>query len=140
MMQTTQDRTGTHLQVRWNPMLVLLKWHRCWWERLWKTWTYSHVGAARLVMAHPCLQNTAQVVLGERDQKVQALSPERAQESLTQGIAWGLRTGVLRTLSPRCCTCWSSSSEKRRSWSWMRKREAWSAGIAARWLGSHAEA
>jgi hypothetical protein len=39
MMQTTQDRTGTHLQVRWNPMLVLLKWHRCWWERLWKTWT-----------------------------------------------------------------------------------------------------
>src|SRR5918996_5925213 len=41
------------------------------------------------MMAYPCIEEAAQVVLGERDQKVQAFTPERTQESLTQGIRLG---------------------------------------------------
>lgn len=32
-------------------------------------------------MAHPGIHEAAQVVLGERDQKVQTFTPERTQES-----------------------------------------------------------
>jgi hypothetical protein len=52
-------------------------------------------------MAHPCVQNTAQVVLGKRDQKVQALPPERAQESLTQGIGLGTPHGGFEDPQPQ---------------------------------------
>jgi hypothetical protein len=42
--------------------------------------------AACIVMAHPRIQEATQVGLSERDQKVQALPPERTQQSLTAGI------------------------------------------------------
>jgi hypothetical protein len=74
MMQTVKDWTGYHPQMRWNPVPVLLKWHRRWWERLWDIWTQGHVRATSVVMWHPLIQETPQVVLGEKDQKVQALS------------------------------------------------------------------
>src|SRR6267142_6490908 len=70
-------------------MQVFWMWHRYWWERLWKTWTQRYVLAACVVMAHPCVQDMAQVVRAQRDQNVQALPPERAQEPFTQGIRLG---------------------------------------------------
>jgi hypothetical protein len=36
---------------------------------------------------HPLGQEMPRMALGERDQKVQALPPERAQESLTRALA-----------------------------------------------------
>ena len=45
--------------------------------------------AARIVMLHPCLQNAAQVVLGQRNHEVQAFAPQRAQEPFAKGIRLG---------------------------------------------------
>jgi hypothetical protein len=47
------------------------------------------------------LQDRAQVVLGESDKKVQALPPERAQESLTQGIGLGTPHGGFEDPQPQ---------------------------------------
>jgi hypothetical protein len=54
-----------------------------------------------VIMAHPCMQEAAQVVLGERDEKVQAFMPARPQEPLTEGIRLGTPWQRVEDLQPQ---------------------------------------
>jgi hypothetical protein len=47
------------------------------------------MGTAFVVVCSPLVQQTLQVVFGERDQKVQALPPQHAQQALAEGIRLG---------------------------------------------------
>ena len=40
-------------------------------------------------MSDPCVQEMPQVVFGQRDQKVQAFTSERAQEPFAEGLRLG---------------------------------------------------
>jgi hypothetical protein len=64
-------------------------------------WPQGHVRATCIVMAHPLVQDAAQVVCCQGDQKVQALSPQRAQEPLTQGIGLGTPHRCLQDPQPQ---------------------------------------
>ena len=68
---------------------VCLQWHRKPWRWLRGAWTQGHVWATFLVVWHPLVQETPQVVLDERNQKVQALPPQRAQQALAKGTRLG---------------------------------------------------
>ena len=57
---------------------------------LGNAWSKRHVRAAGIVMRHPGVQQASQVVFCERDHEIQALPPQRADESFAEGI--GLRT------------------------------------------------
>ena len=89
MVQPTQDQTHHHSQMLWNPVPVHLKRNGQVRGRLWDAWPQSHVRTTLIIMWHPLVQETLQVVLGEREQKIQAFPPERTQEPLTEGISLG---------------------------------------------------
>jgi hypothetical protein len=46
----------------------------------------GHMRTPFLVVLNPLFQETPQVVLGERDQKIQAVTPQPAQEPLAKGL------------------------------------------------------
>src|SRR5262249_36082098 len=89
MVQAAQDPTYPHTQVPWNVVSMCLQRHRQLWRRLRDDWAQRHIRTTRVIMWHPLVQETPQVVLGKGDQKVQAFTPERPQEPLTQGIRLG---------------------------------------------------
>ena len=59
------------------------------WRRLRDTWPQGQMGTPFIVVWHPLVQETPQVRLGERDQKIQAFPPQRAHKPLANGV--GLR-------------------------------------------------
>jgi hypothetical protein len=89
------------MQMRWKAVPVGLQRHRRRERGLWNTRTQRHMRAACIVMAHPCMQEATQVGLSERDQKVQALPPERPQQSLTEGIRLGTSHGGFKGSHPQ---------------------------------------
>jgi hypothetical protein len=56
---------------------------------LWNTGPQGHMTTAGIIILHPLLEHTSEVMLGQRDQKVQAFTPKRTHEPLTQGIRLG---------------------------------------------------
>ncbi len=52
-------------------------------------WSQGHMRTTGVVVHHPLVQETAQVVLGERNDEIQAFSPECPQQPFTQGIGLG---------------------------------------------------
>ena len=95
MMQAAKDWTHHDLQMIRKSVSACLPRHWQLGRWLWNTWPQGHMRTASVIMLHPLLEQTSEVVLGERDHEVQALPPQRAQEPLTQGIRlgtvhWGL--------------------------------------------------
>jgi hypothetical protein len=95
MVQAAQDPTYPHTQVPWNVVSMCLQRYRQLWRGLRDAWAQRHMRTTRVIMWHPLVQETPQVVLGARTHEVQAFPPERAQEPLTQGMRlgtphWGL--------------------------------------------------
>ncbi len=70
-------------------------------RRLRDTWFQGHVWAACVVMWHPRVQETPQVVLGERDHEVHAFPPQRAQQPHTEGVRLRLRIGYQKSQGAR---------------------------------------
>src|SRR5215467_4928715 len=60
--------------------------------------TQRHMRTTYIVMLHPCCQKTPEMVCGEWNQKVHALSPQGADEPLAEGI--GLRRPDRRLAHP----------------------------------------
>jgi hypothetical protein len=57
--------------------------------RLEDAWPQGHVWTTRIAMADPFQQQPSEMMFRERHEKVQALSPERAQQSLAEGVRLG---------------------------------------------------
>jgi hypothetical protein len=89
MVEPTEDRTCHHSQMLWNAVPVCLQRHRQPWRWLRDAWTQGYMRATCVVVWHPLVQEIPQVVLSERDQKVQAFPPERAQETFADGVGLG---------------------------------------------------
>lgn len=89
MVQTAQDRTHHYPQARRNAVSMFLKQRRHVGRWLRDPWAEGHVRAPCIIVWHPLVQETPQVVLGERDQEVQALPATCAQEPLTHTISLG---------------------------------------------------
>ena len=59
---------------------------------MWNARPKGHVWTPCVIMGYPCLHDASQVVLGQRDDKIQAFSPQRPEQSFAEGI----RLGALR--------------------------------------------
>src|SRR5215469_16522728 len=77
-------------------------------------WSEAQMGAPLVVMSHPLCHDSAQMFLSQRNHEIQTLPP--------YAFAFGARTGVRSTRSPKAFSCWSTSAEKIVSRSWRRKR------------------
>jgi hypothetical protein len=96
MMQAPKDRTGSHPQVLGKPVSVCLPRSRQVRRWLRDAWPQGQMRTALIIMPDPFLQQASQVVLGERDHTVQALSPLRAQEAFAdrmrlRALWWGFQ-------------------------------------------------
>ena len=102
MLLPAKNRMRVDALALYNAVPVRLRWHRQPYRGLRDAWPQGHVGTTGVIVLTPFVQETPQVMRGDRDHEVQAFPTQRAQEALTQGIGLGgLRTGVLRTLSPK---------------------------------------
>jgi len=52
-------------------------------------------------MRHPLVQQISQVVFSQRDHEIQAFPPQRAQQTLTQGIGLGTSHWGFEDLQPQ---------------------------------------
>jgi hypothetical protein len=89
MVQTAQDRMHYHPQVPQKLVSMYLQRSRQMWRRVRDAWPQEHMGTPLVVVWHPLVQETSQVRLGERHQKIQPFPPQRADEPLANGV--GLR-------------------------------------------------
>jgi hypothetical protein len=96
MMQSAQDRARHHV-IRFRPSVSVLT-QRSWQRRggLGDPRPQGHVGTASIIVCGPRVQQTSQVVFGQRDDEIQAFPPQRTDEPLAEGIrlrtlGWGFQ-------------------------------------------------
>jgi hypothetical protein len=89
MVQATQDGAGHPRQMCRKPMPMYLSRHQPRGGGLRYPWPQGHRRTADVGLVHPGMQEAASVVLGEWDQNVPALPPERAQRSLAESRRLG---------------------------------------------------
>jgi len=89
MMQATKDWPGDRLHVWWQPVPVGLQRYRQGRRRLRDAWSQRHVWAPGVVVRYPVIQKATEVVSRQGNHEVHALSPQRADEPLTERV--GLR-------------------------------------------------
>src|SRR6266853_6647374 len=70
----------------WKLMAMRLEWHRQGGRRLGNTWPQRHMRAAGVVMGHPLAQDPSHMVCAQRNQKVEALPPQRADKPLAERV------------------------------------------------------
>jgi hypothetical protein len=58
-------------------------------DNLFQDWPQGHVRTTFVIVRRPLVQQTSQVVFGQRDHKIQAFPPQRADEPLAEGIRLG---------------------------------------------------
>ena len=90
MVQAAQDRSGYHAKRLGEPVPVYLQRNGQAYRQPWDAWSQRHMRTSCIVMVHPRVQDTSQVVLSERNHKVYAFAPQCAQQPLAERI--GLRT------------------------------------------------
>jgi hypothetical protein len=61
-----------------NTVPVSMERHRHPWRWLRDAWTQGHMRTPLVIVWHLLVEETPEVVLGERDQNVQAFPPQRA--------------------------------------------------------------
>jgi hypothetical protein len=76
-VQTTKNRTCHHSQMLRKTVPVAMQRHRQPWRWLRDAWPQGHMRTPLVIVWHPLVEETPQVVLGERDHKVQAFPPQR---------------------------------------------------------------
>ena len=90
---------GYNLELARNMVTMFLKCGRQLVGRLWKPGPNARVRPALIVMRNPASQYTAQLVLRQRDEKVQALSAQGANDTFTKTVSLG--ASIRRPLDPK---------------------------------------
>ena len=65
---------------------MYVQWHWQGQRRLGNAWSKRHGRATGIVMRHPGVEQASQVVFCERDDEIQALPPQRADEPFAEGV------------------------------------------------------
>ena len=86
MMQATKNRLHYNLHVWWKlvPVHMESNWQVRW--RLWDARTQGHMRTPGVIMHDPLVQDTLQMLGCQRNEKIYALTSQRAQEPLAEGI------------------------------------------------------
>src|SRR5262245_56246487 len=78
------------MPMLWKTVPMGLQSYRQTWGRLWNSWPEGHMWTPCVIMGQPCLHDALQMVLSQRNHKIEAFSSQRAQQPFTERV--GLRT------------------------------------------------
>src|SRR5690606_15826042 len=82
-MKAAEDRSCGHSSTRWHAVSAVDR-RTSGWTR--NTWTERAVRPRRVKVTHPCRKDSAQVPLAKRYQIVKALTADRANRPLANGV------------------------------------------------------